>query len=85
MLEATALLFVAYTGYGRIATLGEEVREPKEQFHWPFAELWESLATLRVCGLGPDKVSAINDLGLGVGLNRPLQLEVLVQSLSSLG
>jgi APA family basic amino acid/polyamine antiporter len=26
--EATALLFVAYTGYGRIATLGEEVREP---------------------------------------------------------
>ncbi len=26
--EATALMFVAYTGYGRIATLGEEVREP---------------------------------------------------------
>jgi APA family basic amino acid/polyamine antiporter len=29
MLEATALLFVAYTGYGRIATLGEEVRHPR--------------------------------------------------------
>jgi APA family basic amino acid/polyamine antiporter len=28
-LEATALLFVAYTGYGRIATLGEEVRNPR--------------------------------------------------------
>ncbi|HEY0839502.1 MAG TPA: APC family permease, partial [Vulgatibacter sp.] len=28
LLQATALLFVAYTGYGRIATLGEEVREP---------------------------------------------------------
>ena len=28
-LEATALMFVAYTGYGRIATLGEEVREPR--------------------------------------------------------
>lgn len=27
-LHATALLFVAYTGYGRIATLGEEVRDP---------------------------------------------------------
>ncbi|WP_131781533.1 APC family permease [Legionella gresilensis] len=26
---ATALMFVAYTGYGRIATLGEEVIEPK--------------------------------------------------------
>ena len=29
LFEATALMFVAYTGYGRIATLGEEVREPR--------------------------------------------------------
>jgi APA family basic amino acid/polyamine antiporter len=29
VLHATALMFVAYTGYGRIATLGEEVREPR--------------------------------------------------------
>jgi len=29
-LHATALMFVAYTGYGRIATLGEEVRDPHE-------------------------------------------------------
>jgi basic amino acid/polyamine antiporter, APA family len=28
-LEAAALLFVAFTGYGRIATLGEEVRAPR--------------------------------------------------------
>jgi APA family basic amino acid/polyamine antiporter len=28
LLEATALMFVAYTGYGRVATLGEEVRRP---------------------------------------------------------
>ncbi|TVR86916.1 MAG: amino acid permease [Saprospirales bacterium] len=28
-LYATALMFVAYTGYGRIATLGEEVLNPK--------------------------------------------------------
>jgi basic amino acid/polyamine antiporter, APA family len=28
LLAATAFLFVAYTGYGRIATLGEEVKEP---------------------------------------------------------
>ncbi|MCI0709614.1 MAG: amino acid permease [Chloroflexi bacterium] len=28
-LEASALMFVAYTGYGRIATLGEEVRDPQ--------------------------------------------------------
>jgi APA family basic amino acid/polyamine antiporter len=29
VLEASALMFVAYTGYGRIATLGEEVRAPR--------------------------------------------------------
>ncbi len=29
-LEACALMFVAYTGYGRIATLGEEIREPRK-------------------------------------------------------
>jgi APA family basic amino acid/polyamine antiporter len=29
LLFATALLFVAYTGYGRIATLGEEVTNPR--------------------------------------------------------
>lgn len=28
LLHATALIFVAYTGYGRIATMGEEVTEP---------------------------------------------------------
>jgi len=28
VLAATAFLFVAYTGYGRIATLGEEVKDP---------------------------------------------------------
>lgn len=29
LLAAVAFLFVAYTGYGRIATLGEEVKEPE--------------------------------------------------------
>ncbi|MCL4215846.1 MAG: amino acid permease [Candidatus Hydrogenedentes bacterium] len=28
-LEACALMFVAFTGYGRIATLGEEVKDPR--------------------------------------------------------
>ncbi|UCD23741.1 MAG: amino acid permease [Gemmatimonadota bacterium] len=27
-LHATALMFVAYTGYGRVATLGEEIKDP---------------------------------------------------------
>lgn len=29
LLQAIALLFVAFTGYGRLATLGEEVRDPR--------------------------------------------------------
>jgi basic amino acid/polyamine antiporter, APA family len=29
LLHATALMFVAYTGYGRIATMGEEARNPR--------------------------------------------------------
>lgn len=38
LLYATALMFVAYTGYGRIATLGEEVREPRRTI--PRAIIW---------------------------------------------
>ena len=30
LLQATALMFVAYTGYGRIATMGEEVLDPRK-------------------------------------------------------
>ena len=30
LLHASALMFVAYTGYGRIATLGEEVKNPRK-------------------------------------------------------
>ncbi len=30
LLQATALLFVAFTGYGRVATLGEEIRDPRQ-------------------------------------------------------
>ena len=35
VLEATALMFVAFTGYARIATLGEEMRDPRAPFRSP--------------------------------------------------
>ncbi|MDZ7716425.1 MAG: APC family permease [Balneolaceae bacterium] len=38
ILYASALMFVAYTGYGRIATLGEEVSEPRTTI--PKAIIW---------------------------------------------
>ena len=44
LLHATALMFVAFTGYGRIATLGEEVRDPARTI--PRAVIVALLATL---------------------------------------
>lgn len=48
LLHATALVFVAYTGYGRIATLGEEVHEPRTTI--PKAIVVTMLATLVIYG-----------------------------------
>lgn len=44
LLHATALMFVAYTGYARVATLGEEVKEPRRSI--PRAIVLTLLATL---------------------------------------
>lgn len=49
LLHATALLFVAYTGYGRIATLGEEVRDPGRTI--PRA-IWITLVTVGLLYMG---------------------------------
>jgi basic amino acid/polyamine antiporter, APA family len=48
-LYATALMFVAYTGYGRIATLGEEVREPRRTI--PRAVIIALIVAMLVYGL----------------------------------
>lgn len=56
-LEATALMFVAYTGYARIATLGEEVREPRRTI--PRAIILSALAVLLI-------YSAVAIVGIGV-------------------
>ncbi len=42
--HASALMFVAYTGYGRIATLGEEVREPRRTI--PKAIIFTMIVTM---------------------------------------
>jgi basic amino acid/polyamine antiporter, APA family len=60
-LEACALMFVAYTGYGRIATLGEEIRDPKRNI--PIAiittlavsmALYLSVAWVSIAVAGPE-------------------------------
>ncbi|CAN5776680.1 APC family permease [soil metagenome] len=56
LLHATALLFVAYTGYGRIATLGEEVRDPARTI--PRA-IWLTLGIVALLYMGVTAVALI--------------------------
>ena len=59
LLQATALMFVAYTGYGRIATLGEEVEKPTQTI--PRA----ILLTLSFIGLLYFLVALVSFINLG--------------------
>ncbi len=54
LLHASALLFVAFTGYGRIATLGEEVHDPARTI--PRA-IWATLIVVTVLYLGAAAVA----------------------------
>jgi APA family basic amino acid/polyamine antiporter len=64
LLNATALMFVAFTGYGRIATLGEEVREPRRTIPRAIIAtlvlsvvLYVLVATAGVLAIGPEELS----------------------------
>ena len=64
-LEASALMFVAYTGYGRIATMGEEVRDPQRTIPMAIiatlvvsAVVYISVATVAVRVLGAESLAA---------------------------
>lgn len=66
LLEATALMFVAYTGYGRIATLGEEVKEPHRTIPKAIIAtlvvamvLYVSVAYVAVGFAGADRLSSL--------------------------
>jgi len=64
LLEATALMFVAFTGYGRIATLGEEVHEPRVTIPkaiittlWMSAALYLSVGAVAVSTVGAARLA----------------------------
>jgi len=68
LLQASALLFVAYTGYGRIATLGEEVHEPRRTIPRAIViALWFCAALYIVVGLVA--VAAVGAAELGRAAN----------------
>lgn len=64
LFHATAFMFVAFTGYGRIATLGEEVREPRRTIPRAIVMvmlvtllLYVSVSLVGVGAVGADKLS----------------------------
>lgn len=64
-LEAIALMFVAYTGYGRIATLGEEVKEPQRTI--PRAVILTMIVTaLLYVSVTAVAIGLVGPLGLGL-------------------
>jgi len=86
ILEGAALLFFAYTGYARIATLGEEVREPRRTI--PKAIVLTIIVTLLLYGLvaivavgvaGAERLAATSaPLEVAAGLARGNWLAVVV-------
>jgi basic amino acid/polyamine antiporter, APA family len=65
LLHATALMFVAFTGYGRIATLGEEVKEPKKTIPraivvtlYATAALYIAVIAVAIGSVGADALAA---------------------------
>jgi APA family basic amino acid/polyamine antiporter len=70
-LEATALLFFAYTGYSRIATLVEEVRNPKKTI--PRATVLAlGTAALLYLGVGTTAIAVLGASGVALS-SSPLQ------------
>jgi basic amino acid/polyamine antiporter, APA family len=75
IIHATALMFVAYTGYGRIATLGEEVRDPDKTI--PRAVV---LALIAAALLYLSVTAVALGIGGAAGLSTTAPLEALSNS-----
>ncbi|MBD2458698.1 amino acid permease [Nostoc sp. FACHB-87] len=86
VLQASALMFVAYTGYGRIATMGEEARSPRVTI--PKAMiicllltmlLYIVVATVAIGAVGADFLSNT------VGQSKAAPLEVVARNVAGSG
>ena len=76
LFHATALMFVAYTGYGRIATLGEEVRTPERTIPRAIVItlLTSMLLYVAVALTAVGNVGAANFATLAVDTSAPLEM-----------
>ena len=72
--EAAALMFVAFTGYGRIATLGEEVRDPARAIPKAIIITLVIAATMYMAiGWAVASTAMPHDLSVGGGALNPLE------------
>jgi APA family basic amino acid/polyamine antiporter len=86
VLHASALMFVAYTGYGRIATMGEEAREPRKTIPQAMIVclILTMLLYMTVAAVGIGAVGA-DVLGNATGQTKAAPLEVAVRSVAGAG
>lgn len=86
LFHASALMFVAYTGYGRIATLGEEVREPRRTI--PKAIILTLLVTMALyiavatVGVGTVGAGVLSGAAQGRAGTQPAPLAVAARQFS---
>lgn len=81
LLHASALMFVAFTGYGRIAALGEEVQHPKRTI--PRAIVVTMIVvTVLYIGVAATGVAAIGADGLSAATDAASPLEAAIQALA---
>ena len=69
LLHGSALMFVAFTGYGRIATLGEEVRDPAQVIPRAII-LTVGVVTLLYLGVAASGVGVLGASGFGAAAER---------------
>ncbi len=81
LLNASALMFVAFTGYGRIATLGEEVREPRRTIPRAIVVALVVVAVLYVL-VGVVGVGAVGPAGLAAVEERVAPLATAARAFS---
>jgi basic amino acid/polyamine antiporter, APA family len=86
VLHASALMFVAYTGYGRIATMGEEARSPRETIPKAMIAclvltmlLYLTVATVGIGAVGADV------LGTATQQTKAAPLEIVVRNVAGAG
>ncbi|HEX5062815.1 MAG TPA: APC family permease [Kofleriaceae bacterium] len=95
--HATALMFVAYTGYGRIATLGEEVREPARTIPRAIIVtlvvallLYLAVTTVAIGSVGADGLAAATRAGsapletIAAGFGEPIRYIVAAGAITAM-